>query len=429
MYCPECGERNANGARFCAACGLTLPVDAAPAPAPAQAPQILRSPLARPTPLRPPPLDPLPPSGRAGVVDTNSVPRRVPEQPLPSTTSAGAQPGPVPTTAQLPLMLTDGHAAPFPLGPSVVPAPVTLPPAARPPPAIATPTLAAKAPVVAPPVVAPPVVAPPALAAKAPVDARPVVTPPVVTPHAEADPTSRAISPATGYAPKSPSKTPVVAEALAATVIEEFRDDDDLFDDDDVTDPGRPAFDDDDSALDTAQEFSLEGSSVEEKHPVVVEHAARPLPRVSFAPPGVVRYLIAALIDGVLAGGPALALALMLTPDDGAPFLERVIQTLLLTPSAMLVFIVTSALLSTVHHAALLPRRGATVGGLLTGVGLRVHDGSVAKLPRAAIRGLATAFGAFVFLAGPLYALWVDDNRRALADRIAGTRLVTRGHT
>jgi uncharacterized RDD family membrane protein YckC len=449
MYCPACGERNANGARDCAACGLTLPVDVTPAPAPAQAPQILRTPPLRPAPLRPPSLDPLPPSGRAA--QTTTAPAQVrPIIASPTSTAPLSPPASAPVAySPAPVVHTPAPVVhtPAPVGHTPAPVGHTPAPVVRAPtPVVHTPApvVHAPTPVVhtpAPVVHAPtPVVHAPAPVVHAPA---PVVQPPAsVTAPVVGPPTSRRIEkpvpapeplrPSTTNAPLAPTKTPATFDAYGPTVLEEFTADEDLFDDNDVTDPGRPHFDDDDAVDVTFTSRTGEGAPAElltatrSDDDVVVN---RPLPRVSFAAPGVVRYAFAALIDGVLAGGPALYLALAVGGDDGTPFLERVIQALLLTPTALVVFVLTAVLISTVAHALLVPRVGATVGGLATGVFLRSLDGSGASPPRAALRGFVTALASLAFLAGPLYALWVDDGRRAIADRLAGTRLVTRGKT
>lgn len=431
MYCPGCGEPNARGATRCAACGSPLPVEqpVSPAPAPASPPQILRPPVARPAPLRPPPLDPLPPSGRARppvddpfapLARDAVVPREVSmpampaggeprlESPSSSTASSSAAAFPTPApTRPTPIVAPSPAAslAPPPQSASVPRAPTAAPPLSMfvdPPRATSTSPAAVARPAVAP---SPPVVAsPPSVAVRAP----------------EPPPPPRPAHAPVPVEPRAVVEEALAVDSLAPTLIEDAPDDTGEFND--VTDPGLPPFDDTPDV--TAASATGEGSPIDDDDDDVP--APRALPRVSFASPSLARYALASLVDGGITAAPALALAFAIAGDPGAPFLERVIQTLALSPSGLIVFVVGAVIVSAAHHAVLVPRLGATAGGVVTGIGVRSMDGSPVHAVRAATRGALMALTSAVFLAGPLYALWIDDGRRGLADRVARTRLVTR---
>lgn len=135
------------------------------------------------------------------------------------------------------------------------------------------------------------------------------------------------------------------------------------------------------------------------------------------------RVLVAGLVDGMVALAPAAVVASFLAPDRPAAegLLTTLVEALLLTPACTMTLIITGTALHTLHLGLTLPRFGATLGGSVFGLGLRTRSGEVPSAVRATVRGLVGAITAFAFLAGPLYALWVDVGRRTLGDLVART--------
>ncbi len=141
----------------------------------------------------------------------------------------------------------------------------------------------------------------------------------------------------------------------------------------------------------------------------------------------------ATLLDGVLAGGVALAVAALAAPTltgPAAPKTEGLFGLLELTlrsPAILVVFAAAALVASTLLHLGAVPAFGSTLGGKLTGVRLIVRStGAPPSAARAALRGLMSALGGVLLLAGPLWALWIDPLRRGLGDVVSGTLPIKR---
>lgn len=158
----------------------------------------------------------------------------------------------------------------------------------------------------------------------------------------------------------------------------------------------------------------------------MLREGAEGAPRVTVAP--LFRTLGAVLVDGLVIGGLSLALTVAVSgalAGDAQTTTKGIFGALELvatTPSILVAFAAIVLALSLVLNAVLLPLKGATLGGLLTGV--RVVVGATGERPnvaRAALRGVASAFGGVLLLAGPLWGLWLDPLRRGFGDIVAGT--------
>jgi uncharacterized RDD family membrane protein YckC len=178
--------------------------------------------------------------------------------------------------------------------------------------------------------------------------------------------------------------------------------------------------------------------AVSSSPPAVAPPSADPAPAPSGAPaaleafevvPGAAplgRTIVAMLVDGVVALAPAAVVASLLAPEPSpsATLFEHVVTAMLLTPACTTAFVVTAVALHAVHFALTIPKFGSSLGGSVVGLGLRSNSGALLGPTRAAVRGLLGGVSAAVFLAGPLYALWVDAQRRSLGDLLGGTHPV-----
>lgn len=154
-------------------------------------------------------------------------------------------------------------------------------------------------------------------------------------------------------------------------------------------------------------------------------------PRVTVAP--FFRALLATLIDGLVVGGLALALTVVFAgalTEDAATTTRGLFGALELVnenPAILGLFAGLALALSAGLSAALLPWKGATLGGLVAGVEVIVGStGARPGFPGAALRGLLSALGGLLLLVGPLWALWLDPLRRGLGDVATGTLPVKR---
>jgi uncharacterized RDD family membrane protein YckC len=144
------------------------------------------------------------------------------------------------------------------------------------------------------------------------------------------------------------------------------------------------------------------------------------------------RALLAALVDGTIAGALGLAVAALASPGlDDAELATtgplRAVEMLVLHPTVLLVFALATAAIAAVHHAVVVPRLGGTLGARVAGLSLvRASTGAPPASVAAGLRGFVGTLGGVLLLLGPLYALWIDRLRRGPGDIVAGTLLVVR---